>query len=343
MKVINIPKDGASDNKVRLVNILKNDGQKVLIGDILCEFETSKTIIEIRSDAAGYIYFLYIENSEIPVNSPVCIISDSLINENDIKTVKEKYIKNKKSFSGKIISKKAQELIDKNNIDIKLIHNEVISEKLIKDYLFKIQSKQESSYSFRGNDIAIYGIGGHAGMCIDIILKNKKYNLVGFIDDRIKTDSVYKLPFLGEINQLDNLIDSGLKNIIIGIGFLNNLKKREEVFDLFDSKLNIPSIIHPSAIIEKTAQIKKGCQIMAGSIIGSNAIIGKNSIINCGAIVSHNTFIDNSSHITPGATIAGHVKIGKRVTIGMCSTIFIGLSISNDTIINNNERILKSI
>ena len=31
--------------------------------------------------------------------------------------------------------------------------------------------KEKVNYSFKENDITIYGIGGHAGMCIDIVLK----------------------------------------------------------------------------------------------------------------------------------------------------------------------------
>ena len=62
MKFVNIPKDGTSDTQARLIEICKADGNKVYKGDILCEIETSKAIIEIESKFEGYIYFCTVEN-----------------------------------------------------------------------------------------------------------------------------------------------------------------------------------------------------------------------------------------------------------------------------------------
>lgn len=343
MNIINIPKDSTSDTKVKLIQIFKVNGEEISVGDLLCEIETSKAITEIESQFEGYVYFLVKETSEIEVGSPICIVSGSIIPEKNLIALKDKLIKKEKPNSERVISKKAKVLIEKHDINVDSIPDEVISEKIIINYIDKMALKEKVNYSFKENDIAIYGIGGHAGMCIDIVLKNKEFNLVGFLDDNKINDSCYNLNFLGDINDLDHLISCGLNNLIIGIGFINDLKKREKIFESIYSKLNIPSIIHPSAIIEDTAIIKNGCQIMAGAIIGSNVIVGENCIINSGAIVSHNAVIDDTSHITPGATIAGHVSIGKRVTVGMCATIYIGLSISDDTVINNNERIIKNI
>jgi len=343
MNIINIPKDGTSDTKVKLIEIFKNNGEEVSVGELLCEIETSKAVAEIESQFEGYVYFLYKETSEIEVGSPICIVSDSLFPEKNLIALKDKLINKEKPQSERVISEKAKVLIEKHDINVDSIPGEVISEKIIINYIAKMTLKEKVNYSFKENDIAIYGIGGHAGMCIDIVLKNEEFNLVGFIDDNKTNDSDYNLNFLGDINDLEHLIDCGLKNLIIGIGFINDLKEREKIFESIHSKLNIPSIIHPSAIIEDSAIVKNGCQIMAGAIIGSNVIVGENCIINSGAIVSHNAIIDNTSHITPGATIAGHVSIGKRVTVGMCATVYIGLSISNDTVINNNESIIQNI
>ena len=49
-------------------------------------------------------------------------------------------------------------------------------------------------FKFKENDIIILGIGGHAGMCIDILINQKKFNLVGFID---KSTDYLKLSRIG--------------------------------------------------------------------------------------------------------------------------------------------------
>ena len=196
---------------------------------------------------------------------------------------------------------------------------------------------------FSENDIVILGLGGHGSMCIDILLNQKKFNLVGFIDKFKIVDKKYNLKYLGTLDNLDYLIDKGLKNLIIGIGFVGNLKKRDKYFSDLSAKINIPTIIHNKAVIEESATVHKGCQIMAGSIIGSNVIIESNCIVNIGSLISHDSIVKKSSHITPGAILAGGVKIGNRSTIGMGATIFLGLQIGNDVIVGDGAVILKDV
>ncbi|MFM1774779.1 MAG: hypothetical protein RJA53_389, partial [Bacteroidota bacterium] len=192
-------------------------------------------------------------------------------------------------------------------------------------------------------DIVIVGIGGHAGMCIDILRQSNRYKIVGYIDDNATNDKKYGLKYLGRISDIEVLAKKGLLNAILGIGFVGNLKKREKVYNYLSQFVNIPSIIHRSSIIEPTAKIEKGCQIMAGAIIGSNVLIGENCIVNSGAIVSHDSIISDGTHLTPGATLAGNVNIGKRVTVGMCSTIYFGLNISDDVVITNGKSVIENI
>lgn len=345
MQLINLPKDGASDSEAILIEIFKEEGFLVNEGQIICEVETSKAIFSITTEYTGFLYFLYEIGDEIEVGTPLCYISEMEVSseeqEENKKRLTEKKTTNK--VKGRTISLKAQKLIEKHSIEVDSINEEVISEKTIKAFLAKKQAKEiVLDNNFNETDILIYGIGGHAGMCIDIINSNSDYNLIGFVDDDKSTDEVYNLKYWGTIDNIDQLIEFGLKNIVIGIGFISNLKAKESVFLNLKWKINIPTIIHRSAIIEPTAKIGVGCQIMAGAIIGSNVSIKNNCIVNSGAIISHNSVINDSSHITPGAVIAGHVSVGKRVTIGMCSSIYIGLAIKDDEIIKNNEAIIRN-
>ena len=264
------------------------------------------------------------------VGMPVCVINVILSISIQLKEIKRELgIEQGKTDDNKLISKKAMELIKKHNLDVGDFQSEFINENLVLDYIGK--SKSEFIFPdeiFNDEDLIIYGIGGHAGMCIDIISSQNRYNLKGFIDDSHTEDENYGLGYYGGYDNINKLHDMGLKNIIIGMGMLNNLRMREKIYDSLKRKFTIPTIMHSSSIIENSAKIMPGSQIMAGSIIGSNVHINENCIINSGSIVSHNSIIGKSSHITPGATIAGHVNIGERVLVGMCATIYISCTIS---------------
>ena len=114
---------------------------------------------------------MHSRESEVEVGSPVCIISDAIITNKKIKEIRKTYSKQEKTSSDRVISKKAKILIDKYNINVDSIDDEIISEKVVIEYIEKVNPKEKVKYSFKENDIVIYGIGGHAGMCIDIIKK----------------------------------------------------------------------------------------------------------------------------------------------------------------------------
>lgn len=344
MNIIYTPKLGTSDIEVKLCAI-HNHNVRVKVGDIICEVETSKANFEIETEYEGFVYIIHDLNKNIEIGRPLAIISENQLNEIELNFEVNKLvvIDNSNSLNS-TITKKAQILIDKFNLDISSIKKDLITEKDVNELLFKEKLNNDLiGLSFSKKDIVIVGIGGHAGMCIDIIRQKDEYNIVGFIDDNVSNDRKYGLKYLGGLDNIVLLASNGLCNAILGIGFVGNLKKREKIYNYLKQFVNIPTIIHNKSIIEPTAKIDHGCQIMAGAIIGSNVLIGQNCIVNSGAIISHDSVISESSHLTPGATLAGHVKIGKRVTIGMCSTIYIGLSISDDIIITNGKTVIENV
>lgn len=335
---IKIPKQNASDDDVTVIDIFFKSGEFVEKNSIVFEYETSKAAFEFEVENSGYFYYNFSVGDSLKVQTDVAYLSDKLLSSDQIEKLfpsTDEIIPNEKN-----ITKKALKLINENSLDISEFNEDLITEKIVKSYLTKMSNEEPIvNIDFDENDIVIMGNGGHAAMCIDILLEQNEFNLVGFIDKFNASNNKHNLDYLGSIDNLDYLISKGLKNLIIGVGFVGRLKTREKYYEEFCKKINIPTIIHNTAIIEKSAKIKQGCQIMAGSIIGSNTIINENCIINSGSIISHDSIINKSSHITPGAILGGFVNIGRRCTIGMGSTIYYRLEIPDDTTVNNGENV----
>jgi sugar O-acyltransferase (sialic acid O-acetyltransferase NeuD family) len=335
---IKIPKQNASDDDVIIFDLFFKSGEYVEEGDIIFGYETSKADFEFETDNSGFLYYNFSVGDSVQVQTDVAYLSDSELTSDEIKKIFP--VSDETNLSEKNITKRALKLIKENSIDVKEFKEDLITEKVVKEFLSRITKKEPHvNINFKENDIVIMGVGGHASMCIDILLEQNEFNLVGFIDKIEISDKKHNLKYLGSVENLDNLISMGLKNLIIGVGFLGQQNKREKYYDEFSKKINIPTIIHEKSIIENTATIKGGCQIMAGAIIGSHVSIDSNCIINSGSIISHDCTIKKSSHITPGAILAGNVTIGRRCTIGMGSTIYLGLEISDDEVINNGENV----
>ena len=335
---IKIPKQNASDDDVIISDVFFESGQYVDEDTIIFEYETSKANFEFETVNSGFLYYNFSVGDSVQVQTDVVYLSDSELTSDEIKKLFP--ISDEANISKKNITKKALKLINENSIDSKEFKEDLITEKVVKEFLNKLCKKEPNvNINFKDNDIVIMGIGGHASMCIDILLEQDEFNLVGFIDKIETSDKKHNLNYLGSLENLDNLISMGLKNLIIGVGFSGKLKKREKYYDEFSNKINIPTIIHKKSIIENSAKIQGGCQIMAGAIIGSHVNIDSNCIINAGSIISHDSTIKKSSHITPGAILAGNVTIGRRCTIGMGSTVYLGLEISDDNVINNGQNV----
>lgn len=348
MKVV-IPKESVSDDNYKITEIVYENGEQVSEGDILGSFETSKADFDIEAEQDGYVYTNYKVGETISVGDVFFFIFEE-------PTPDEEFIQQKatlseatsqKEVSGASISKKAMALIEKEGIDPGVFTGKrLIKEKDVHDWIAANKELDTSLLQdqYNENDVVIFGAGGHGGMCIDIVQAAGDLNIVGLLDgDRTKkTYMGYQV--LGPEALIPTLVERGLKKLIIGIGFVGNLPKRQKMyFRMKDYGLELPSVIHPNALIEPSAVLGEGLQVMAGAVIGSNARVEDNCIVNCNSVVSHDCIIGHSTHITPGAVLAGHITIGERCTIGMASTAYIGVKIADDCTLSNGVHVFKDL
>ena len=113
MHKIIIPHSNPNDEFVFITEWKFNDNDYVKKGDHVLSVETSKVVEEIFSEHEGYLEKLFNLNEKVKVGDAVGILNKK---ENNKTNIIEKNL-NKKI----IITKKAQLLIDKNNLNPKLI------------------------------------------------------------------------------------------------------------------------------------------------------------------------------------------------------------------------------
>ena len=77
--------------------------------------------------------------------------------------------------------------------------------------------------------IVILGTGGHAKSCIDLVSNSKKFKLLGLISKNQKKigDKIFNIRIIGSDKDLNKILKK-CKNIMIGIGFLGNSKKKKK-------------------------------------------------------------------------------------------------------------------
>jgi sugar O-acyltransferase (sialic acid O-acetyltransferase NeuD family) len=191
-------------------------------------------------------------------------------------------------------------------------------------------------------NIILIGAGGHCKSCVDVIEKEKKYKIVGLIDNK-KKGFFLKYKILGKDKELKNF-RALAKYALVTVGQIKDFSIRLKLFiRAINYNFVLPSIVSPLSSVSKYSLIKEGSIIMNRCIVNAHSVIGKNCIINTGAIIEHDVSIGNNCHISTGVIVNGEVKIGNNTFIGSGTVIKNKVKIGSNCIIGMKKVIKNNI
>jgi sugar O-acyltransferase (sialic acid O-acetyltransferase NeuD family) len=192
--------------------------------------------------------------------------------------------------------------------------------------------------------IVVIGASGHAGVVIDIIEQENRYQIVGLLDSNTSLGrSAFGYPILGGVSNMAELEIHGIIGGIIAIG--DNWSRFQVMSKIVKDVPDFQFVqaIHPSAQIGKGVTVGRGTVIMPNCVMNRDARVGDFCIVNTGATLDHNSKLGNYSSLAPGVRAAGHVSIGNYSAIGIGASIKHGLSIGHHTVIGAGAVVLKDV
>jgi len=191
--------------------------------------------------------------------------------------------------------------------------------------------------------IVVIGGGGHAKVIISILKKIDTYEIVGYTDVE-NIGEILGVKYRGNDSVLKYLYKNGIKNAVLGLGFIESNKKRKNVLkEISNIDFNYPAIISNNAVINEDVTTGMGTVIMDGVVINAGSKIGKFCIINTKSSIDHDCIIKNHTHIAPGVTLSGGVEIGNNVLIGAGATIIQYKKAVDNAIIGAGSTVLEDI
>lgn len=193
--------------------------------------------------------------------------------------------------------------------------------------------------------IIILGKGGHAESLADIVERENKYEIAGYVvndaDPKLGNEAY---PVIGNDMDLERIFQSGIKNAAIGIGYLGKSDLRERLWDKLKAiGFFLPVVCDPSAILAKNISLGEGTMVGKGAIINAGASVGKMCIINTGAIIEHDCVVEDFSHISVGSVLCGNIQIGKASFVGANATVIHGKNIGSHCIIGAGTIVRKNV
>lgn len=188
-------------------------------------------------------------------------------------------------------------------------------------------------------NIVIVGSGGFAKevewLLERINQSQKRWNLLGFIDDHLKSERV-----IGN----DSFVVNAETELYVAIA-IGNSEKRKQLCEKYRMNLNIkfPNLIDPSVIMSRSVHMGIGNIICAGCIMTREIIIGDFNIINLDCTIGHDACIRSYVTLNPSVNVSGNVYIGNESNIGTGTQIIQGIKIEDNVIVGAGAVVIKNV
>jgi len=190
--------------------------------------------------------------------------------------------------------------------------------------------------------IIIIGAGGFGREILDTICyinqTIKKYEVVGFIDNKISKGSLVNgLAVLGNENELEYYSDASL---VIGIA---DPHARKRYFEHYKDRFDFPVIVHPTAIISDFALIGAGSLIQAFCIVAANSVLGNCVAVNARSGIGHDASVGDYTSIQSYCDITGNNSVGELCFFGTGVKLIPGLVIASECYLCAGTVVFKDI
>ncbi|MFN8165968.1 MAG: acetyltransferase [Bacteroidia bacterium] len=192
-------------------------------------------------------------------------------------------------------------------------------------------------------NLIIVGTGDYALVAYQFFLKEGKYRVIGFAEERPfhakrKVEGLPNLYF--EELEFKAPPDDTTLFIAIGPNKVNSVRQR--IYELAKSKgYSFAKYISPEASVWDANAIGENSCIFPRSVVEPFATVGNNSVLWSGAIVAHHSSVADHCFLAPGACISGRTTIGANTFIGINATVRDNLKIGERVIIGGGAVIKK--
>jgi sugar O-acyltransferase (sialic acid O-acetyltransferase NeuD family) len=357
-----LPRENVNDESYLVAGVGVENGSLVRKGEVLFTCEGSKSTFEVESPAAGHAYHALAAGATLPVGALLAVVSPTALSEPEQRAALAPEAETP-AASGQVtrpesgpaegplprFTRKAAQLAEAHGLDARaFLGRQSVTQADVEAYLASRQVSAAPAPKGSGGaglEVLIYGGGGHATMCIDLLRRLACFRVVGIIDDRLEIGSqVMGVPVVGTSEDLRRLHDGGVRFAVNGVGGVPDTRTRRATFDRLKAVgFVLPNLIHPTAIVEPSAVLGEGNHVMAGALVGSQARLGDDCVVNSGAIVSHDCDLRDHAHVAPGAVLGGGVLVGEGALVGMGVSVYMRVRIGEWSVVTNGVSLFADV
>jgi len=193
--------------------------------------------------------------------------------------------------------------------------------------------------------ILLFGGGVHVKYCIDIIVKENKFEIAGIVDSVRELGEVvcgYKV--VGRQEDIEALVrEYRVEGGIITVG---DNWVRKAIYDAIVMRIpdfKFVNAIHPSVTIGSDVELGQGIVAQPACVINPGAKVRGFNYLATGAQIEHDCEIGLFASVSAGSVLGGFVKIGDYSAITLGVTLVDRISIGENTVVGAGSLVLKSL
>ena len=194
--------------------------------------------------------------------------------------------------------------------------------------------------------LIVIGVGGHALVVADAVLRSEGMELLGFVAETEDSSAVLGIaPLLGNEEVMDGLIANyDADAVAVGIGDNHaRMTVIHRVRSKWGDKLLMPPIIHPAVVVGTGAAVGLGSVVLAGAVVGAGASIGDGCLVNTGASLDHHSVMEDFSSLGPGVVIGGNVRFGEGAAVSIGAIVLHGRSVGAWSVVGAGATVIDDI
>ncbi len=313
---VRIPVSDVNSRSAVIVAWHAADLAAVAAGDLICEAETTKAVVEVRAPVAGILRRLTTTDARVDLADPVAVVAPDLAAARAFSPAAA----DATSGIGATATRAAIALAGQLGVDLAGI---------AADGLVTAAMVAEAARSGSRPDlldplvappgarrVVIVGAGLGATQVADILDHHDDLAPIAVLDDDPGRwgAEVAGLPVVGGVQrvaELSGAFDAAIIAISSSVGARAALRAR-----LQSVGLPLVSAIDPTVRVARGATVGDGCVICAFSHLGVESRVGANTFLSAYTSIDHHSVVGADCSGGPGCMTSGCVTIGDRVRLG---------------------------
>ena len=343
-------RNSPSDETLFIHETCVSNGEAVVVNEKILEVEGAKSIFEIESPCAGFIYFTVQKGSSVVIGQPIAVISKTPLAQipdcsivafetgqgNDLPITKKQNM----TEGANLFFETIREVI---NYQDPFFERENLNELDVKRF-FTSQNDFRRIDKTKNTSILIIGGGTSAEIAFDILDTRVRQNIIGLVDPFFNSLEKKGIPLIGDFSLprvLDLIELKSIESLIICQADMETRKK----FLSFtrENGLRLIDVISATASISSSAIYGQGLTACDFARIGPQAFLGDNIFLSSMVNIDHHCVIGDNTTFGPGVFLSGRVVVGANCVFGSAIAVEPKIVIGENSIISSGAVITKNV